>query len=171
MLLGLGLGGYVIFGGGVAPEKKKSPPAAPRKSTNVVASLPNRTVVQPAVNPKTNPAKEASPKVSQNPAKETSPKASQSDNNVMPVVSKNVSTSPRRRLGPLEIVREAFEKRFGKRVGVTNVRLEDGNLTLEGELLRWEDLRPAREVAVQALETAGFGPIRSWDNHLKKPKE
>jgi hypothetical protein len=157
MLLGLGLGGYVIFGRGVIPEKKKSTPAAPRKSTNVVASLPNRAVVQPVVNLKTNPAKE------------TSPKASQSNNNVTP--SKNAPSSLRRRLVPLEIVREAFEKRFGKRVVVTIVRLEDGNLTLEGELLRWEDLRPAREVAVQALETAGFGPIRSWDNHLKKTKQ
>jgi hypothetical protein len=169
-LLSLGLGGYVMFGGGVPPATKKTTPATPQKSTNVVASLPNRAAVQPpnraavqpALNPKTNPAKETSPNVSQR------------IDNVTP--SKNVTPaknapSIRRPLVPLEVVREAFEKRFAKKVVVTTVRVENGNLTLEGALLHWEDLRPAREVAVQALETAGFGPIRSWDNHLKKPKQ
>jgi hypothetical protein len=72
---------------------------------------------------------------------------------------------------PLEVVRKAIARKFGKNVIVTAVRLENRNLMLEGELTRWEDLRPAREVAVQALEEAGLGPIRGWDNHLKKPKK
>jgi hypothetical protein len=145
-----------MFGGGAPPVEKKSAPAAPSKPKSVVASLPNRAVVKPSVNSKTNPAKEASPKVSP------------SNDNVAP--AKN-APSLQRPLVPIDLVREAIEKRFAKRVVITTVRLENGNLTLEGELLRWEDLRPAREVAVQVLEAAGFGPIRSWDNHLKKPKE
>jgi hypothetical protein len=157
-----------MFAGGDLPAKKASTTTAAPKSKNVVASLPNRAVVQPAVNSKTNPGKETSPKVSQSPTKETSPKVSQRIDNVTP--SKNASYV-RRQLVPLEVVREAVEKRFAKRVVVTTVRVENGNLTLEGELLHWEDLRPAREVAVQALEATGFGPIRSWDNHLKKPKQ
>jgi hypothetical protein len=155
-LLCLGVGFYVVFGGGILAEKKKSTLAASPKSTNVVASLPNRTVVQPGLNLKANPAKEISPKM-----------RSSSDS----VTSSKNASYVRRPLAPLEIVREAVEKRFGNRVVVSTVWVENGNLTLEGELLRWEDLRPAREVAVHALEAAGFGPIRSWDNHLKKTKQ
>jgi hypothetical protein len=72
---------------------------------------------------------------------------------------------------PLDVVRNAMERRFDKKVVVTAVRIEDGNLILEGEVHQWQDLRPAREVAVQALEAAGFGPIRNWENHLRKPKQ
>jgi hypothetical protein len=72
---------------------------------------------------------------------------------------------------PLEVVQEAIARKFGKKVIVTGVRIEDCKLTLVGELQRWEDLRPAREIAIQALEEAGLGPIRDWENHLKKPKK
>jgi hypothetical protein len=71
----------------------------------------------------------------------------------------------------LAVVREAVARRFGEKVVVTAVRLEDGHLTLQGQVDRWETLQPAREAAVRALEESGLGPVRSWDNHLKKPKK
>jgi hypothetical protein len=70
---------------------------------------------------------------------------------------------------PLDLVREAIARKFGKEVIVTGVRLEDDRLILEGKLTHWGDLQPAREYAVRALEEAGLGPITTWDNHLKKP--
>lgn len=155
-LLSLGLGAYFVFGGGIPQAQNKSSPAAPRKSGSVVASRPNRAVVQPASIPKSNQAKESSRSGRQIVAKLTPSKKEQ---------------NLQRPLEPLEVVREAIERKFAKKVVVTIVRLENGRLTLEGELQHWEDLRPAREVAAQALETAGFGPIRGWDNHLKKPKQ
>jgi hypothetical protein len=72
---------------------------------------------------------------------------------------------------PLEVVQEAVAKKCGSGVTVTAVRLEDGVLTLEGDLDKWEHLQPAREVAIQAQEEAGQGPIKTWDNHLRKPKK
>jgi hypothetical protein len=81
------------------------------------------------------------------------------------------SNAGKRSRSPLEVVQEAIARKFGKKVIVTGVRIEDGKLTLEGELHRWEDLRPAREIAIQALEEAGLGPIKDWENHLKKPKK
>jgi hypothetical protein len=71
---------------------------------------------------------------------------------------------------PLALVQEAVARKFGGEVTVTAVRLDGGTLRLEGDLGKWEHLQPARETAVRALEEAGLGPIKSWENHLKKPK-
>jgi hypothetical protein len=115
-----------------------------------------RGVTPTAKNPKGNAAASIAPK--------GSPQSSKS-------ASATTESNPARSRTPLDTVRQAVQRRFDKRVVVTNVLVEQGNLTLEGNLQRWEDLRPAREVAVKALEEGGFGPIRSWDNHLKKTKQ
>jgi hypothetical protein len=155
-LLSLGVGAYVVFGRGVTPATDKAAHAAPRKYPTTLTSRQQPSAAGPSDKPSRNHARESPQKVATEAAK-SAPSANE--------------PGPPRRRAPLEVVRKAIERRFDKKVVVTTVRVEDGNMTLEGELNHWEDLRPAREVAAQALEEAGFGPIRSWDNHLKKPKK
>jgi hypothetical protein len=60
---------------------------------------------------------------------------------------------------PLQVVEGAIKIHFGDEVRVTKVTLDKGVLTLEGAITKNRQIQDAREVAVSALEEAGFGPI------------
>jgi hypothetical protein len=83
----------------------------------------------------------------------------------------NKSSPPTPPATPLEVVQDAIKLQFGDEVRITRVSLDNGVLTLEGAITTYRQIQDAREVAVSALEDAGFGPI-SLDkvrNLLRKP--
>jgi hypothetical protein len=78
---------------------------------------------------------------------------------------------PSKQSSPREVVEAACRLYFGPEVRLTAVSLDKGALTLEGTITKHRQMQDAREVAVKALEEAGFGPIPSDKviNLLRKP--
>ena len=72
---------------------------------------------------------------------------------------------------PREVVEAACQLYFRGEVRLTAVSLDKGVLTLQGTITKRRQTQDAREVAVKALEEAGFGPIPPDKvvNLLRKP--
>jgi hypothetical protein len=78
-----------------------------------------------------------------------------------------------RRDTPQEVVEEAFKVYFNGEVRLKRVSLEKGVLTLEGAVTKYRQIQDAREVAVTALEEAGYGSIPEGKivNLMRKPRK
>ncbi len=61
---------------------------------------------------------------------------------------------------PQQVVEDAIKVYFGDEVRITKVSLDQGVLTLEGVVTKYRQIQDAREVAVSALDEAGFGPFQ-----------
>jgi hypothetical protein len=84
-----------------------------------------------------------------------------------PKASASLSAKPP---SPQEVVEDAFRFHFGSDVQLTKVTVVNGVLTLEGTVAKYRQIQDAREVAVTALNDAGFGPILEDRvvNHLRR---
>jgi hypothetical protein len=79
---------------------------------------------------------------------------------MQPVAAQIVKTkNPAPILKPEAVVAEALKVSFGAEITLTEVTLSDGALTLAGTVSKHRQIQDAREVAVKALNEAGYGPV------------